>query len=460
MGAPQNRESGTVGTAGFGAVNELKKPLRTSSTWLACLFVGLGACTTPSQPANVVELWALGSEGEQVQSLLPEFERDNPGVRVRVQQIPWSAAHEKLLTAFIGDAMPDVFQAGNTWLPELAALKAIAPLDERIDSSPLVSRDDFFAGALDATKIAGVAYAIPWYVDTRLLFYRADLLRAAGYAEPPRTWEAWMIAMRRIRARQSADSRPILLPVNEWEAPVIFALQNGASLLRDDGRYGDFRNTEFRDGFDLYLDLFRDGLAMPPGFQVTNPYSAFRRGEFCFYLSGPWTIGELHRRWPESMQADWATMALPSRDGNYPGVSIAGGASLAMFRGTRRADAAWKLIEYLAVPETQRRFQRLTGDLPARKSAWSAELRSSGPARAFWEQMQRVRTMPKVAEWERIAQTIARHSEAAIRGMETADAALVAIDAEVDALLEKRRWLLDNGRLPHPGGGVKREGSA
>jgi multiple sugar transport system substrate-binding protein len=52
-----------------------------------------------------------------------------------------------------------------------------------------------------------------------------------------------------------------------------------------------------------------------------------------------------------------------------------------------------------------------------------------------------------VAEWERIAQIIARHSEAAIRGMESVEDALVALDAEVDALLEKRRWLLDAGRL-------------
>jgi multiple sugar transport system substrate-binding protein len=120
---------------------------------------------------------------------------------------------------------------------------------------------------------------------------------------------------------------------------------------------------------------------------------------------------------------------------------------LALFSGSRQPDAAWRLIEYLTTPETQRRFQRLTGDLPARRSAWTADLRGEGPARAFWQQMQRVRSTPKVAEWERIAQAIARHSEAAIRGMESAEEALLALDTEVDALLEKRRWLLDAGRL-------------
>ena len=64
----------------------------------------------------------MGREGEVVEQMMPEFERRHPGVHVRVQQIPWSAAHEKLLTAWVGGAMPDVFQAGNTWLPELVAL--------------------------------------------------------------------------------------------------------------------------------------------------------------------------------------------------------------------------------------------------------------------------------------------------------------------------------------------------
>ena len=49
-----------------------------------------------------------------VRLLVEAFQEENPDVRVIVQQIPWSAAHEKLLTAYAGDAMPDVFAVGNT----------------------------------------------------------------------------------------------------------------------------------------------------------------------------------------------------------------------------------------------------------------------------------------------------------------------------------------------------------
>jgi len=420
---------------------------------LVCVLL-FSACTGSKSAETTVEFWALGSEGEHVAALLPDFERAHPGVRVRLQQIPWSAAHEKLLTAFVGEVMPDVFQAGNTWLPELAALGALAPLDASIDASTAVRRDDYFPAALAAVTIAETTWALPWYVDTRLLFYRSDILRAAGYGQPLRSWEQWRQALEGVRRAAGPEAHAVLLPANEWEAPVILALQNGATLLRDGGRRGAFREDAFRVAFDFYLGLFRDGLATPPGAQVVNPYDEFARGAFTFYLSGPWNVGEFRRRLPAELQDDWSTAALPAREASdAPGVSLAGGASLAIFRDSPRRQAAWQLIEFLSAPRRQEELQRLTGDLPARRSAW-ATLRGDPALAAFWSQMQRAQPLPQVAEWERIAQALARHSEAAIRGMVSPDRALVELDAEVDALLEKRRWLLAQGRLEQPATGA------
>jgi len=93
-----------------------------------------------------LSFWAMGREGEVVAQLMPAFERRHPGVKVKVQQLPWTSAHEKLLTAFAGDALPDVAQLGNTWVPEMVALNALAPLDARVAASASVRRDDYFAG--------------------------------------------------------------------------------------------------------------------------------------------------------------------------------------------------------------------------------------------------------------------------------------------------------------------------
>ncbi len=413
------------------------------------LLLPLLGCRSRSGAATTIEFWAMGREGEVVQKLVPEFERRTPGVRVRVQQIPWSAAHEKLLTAYVGGAMPDVFQAGNTWIPELVALAAVDRLDERIARSASVRRDDYFGGILDTNVLDGATYGVPWYVDTRLLFYRADLLRQVGYAQPPATWAAWLEAMTRLKQRPGPPHYAILLPFSEWQVPVILALELDAALLRDGDRYGNFRSPAFRRAFAFYLDLFRRGLAPQGGqAQVANLYQDFARGYFSFLISGPWNVGELQERLPATLADDWATAPMPAPDAQHEGVSVAGGASLAIYRASPHREAAWKWIEYLSEPARQVEFYRLTGDLPARRAAWAdPALADNRHARAFWEQLHHVRATPKIPEWERIASEISRYAEAAIRGNLSADDALAGLDHDVDQVLAKRRWMM-RGREP------------
>lgn len=383
----------------------------------------------------------MGREGEEVARLLVGFERESPGIRVRVQQIPWSAAHEKLLTAYVGGSMPDLFQVGNTWLPELVALGAVEPLEGATEGLGL---DDQFAGILDTNRIDGRLYAVPWYVDTRLLFYRTDLLERIGAPGPPRAWEDWLDAMTRIQSAVGEGNHALLLPVSDWQTLVALALERGADLLRDGGRYGDFQSEPFRAAFGFYLDLFRRGLAARLGeAEILNLYQDFARGTFAFYVTGPWNIGEFERRLPPAMSGKWSTAPMPSAGGEYPGVSVAGGASLAVFRGSREKAAARRVIEFLSAPERQVEFYRLTGDLPARRSAWrDPALARNRFAAAFRTQLQNVRSTPQIPEWERIARTIADISEAAVRGDLEGAAALAALDARVDRILEKRRWVL------------------
>jgi len=69
--------------------------------FIAALAAG---CTGRDTPPTVLHFWAMGREAEVLTRLLPEFERDHPELRVEVQQLAWTAAHEKLLTAIAGDA--------------------------------------------------------------------------------------------------------------------------------------------------------------------------------------------------------------------------------------------------------------------------------------------------------------------------------------------------------------------
>ena len=422
---------------------------RLAVSGLALGAVGVGAgCGRRDDPHGPLNFWAMGREAEIVAELLPDFYARHPGVQVRVQQLPWTAAHEKLLTAYAGGSLPDLCQLGNSWLPEFAVLDALEPLDARVAASR-IDRADYFTGILDTnlmpTPLGTRLFGLPWYVDTRLLFYRSDLLRAAGHARAPQSWAEWLDAMRAIRARGGARGYGALLPLNEPEPLLALALQQGDVLGEDDTR-GAFAKPAFRRALDFYATIFGEGLApLMTNTEISNVWDEFARGMFAFYISGPWNIGEFRRRLPSERQRDWATAPLPGPDG--PGVSIAGGSSLVLFKQSPRKEAAWRLIEYLSEPPTMQRFHALTGDLPPRRSAWQARsLADDVPSQAFVQQLERVRAAPKIPEWERIVQEMRLMSERVVQRAQSADAATAQLDVWVDDVLAKRRWLRERAR--------------
>ena len=427
----------------------LRRALRRTGGRLAVLLavLALAACArTPADPRQVLTFWAMGREAEVVGQFLPEFERSHPGIRVDLQQIPWTAAHEKLLTAFAGDTLPDVCQLGNTWIPEFALLGTLTPLQPYADASKVVEPDDYFPGIWDTNLIDGQLVGIPWYVDTRLLYYRKDILRASGVRLPIRNWDEWRVAMARVKAHVGADRYALLMPLNEFEQQLSLGLQTGDPLLRDHDNRGNFASPGFRKALAFYAETFDKGWAPKLSeTQISNVWDEFFNGYYAFYFSGPWNIREFRARAPEKLKDQWGTMALPGPDG--PGAGIAGGTSLVVFRGSRHKDAAWQLIEFLSRPDIQQRFHAAIGDLPPRRSTWhSPQLEGDPLARAFRDQLERVKPTPKVLEWERIVQQMRLVTEQVVRGGLPQDKAVTLLDAQVDGILAKRRWMYEHDR--------------
>jgi multiple sugar transport system substrate-binding protein len=422
--------------------------IRVTTLVLAAALLQLSCGSSQDEP-TVIRFWALGNEGENVQKLLPEFERKNPGIKVVVQQIPWTAAHEKLLTAYAGDATPDVSQLGNTWIPEFTVLRALEPLNEYADHSFSIDRGDYFEGVLKTNIIDSTLYGIPWYVDTRVIYYRKDLLREAGYEKPPATWGEMLRLCSAIQQRARSEGiirYPLFLPTSEWVPAIILGMQSGDSLLKDDRTRGNFSGSNFRKAFDLLASFYRNEYS-PSGQQlISNFYDSFGQGLITMYITGPWNIGEFSRRLPQKLQDQWMTSPLPSMDSTYPGASLPLGTSLVVFRQSKKKEAAWKFIEFLASTKQSIAFYRITGNLPPRKSAWNdSSLASNKYIRAFYQQIQRLDPLPPVPEWEQIVIKLQLYIEYVATNTLTVDEALKRFDIDVDHMLVKRRWLVEKG---------------
>jgi len=420
---------------------------RTAVVALVLAAVASG-CSAPPQE-QTIRFWAMGREAEVVTELIEDFEKENPGIRVDVQNIPFTAAHEKLLTAFAADGLPDVCQLGNTWIPEFAALDTLEPLQPYLAASSGIDPEDYFPGIWATNVIDGGVVGIPWYVDTRLLFYRKDLLRQAGVATPPTDWAEWEASMAAVKKLVGPDRYAILMPLNEFEQQLSLGLQFDDPLLRDHDNYGNFRSPGFRRALGFYANTFAQGWAPKMSeTQISNVWDEFFNGFYAYYVSGPWNIREFRKREPASLRGQWGTLPLPGPDG--PGAGIASGSSLVIFRSSERKPAAWKLIEFLSRPQVQQRFHALIGDLPPRRSTWAyPSLAGDELARAFHEQLERVKPTPKVLEWERIVQEMRLVTERVVRGGESQDKAVEDLDRRVDEILAKRRWIYAQ---EHPAG--------
>lgn len=401
-----------------------------------CACVTLAGCTS-SRDADVT-MWGMSYAGENAPVLLPRFTRET-GLTVALQSLPWTAAHEKVLTAFAGDALPDVLMVSNAWLPELVAIGAVRPLPG--GAAALAGQ---LPAAIEGVTIGGRPWALPWQIGTQAQFYRPDLLAAAGYAVPPPRRADWIGMLRAIKRR--APDRYALLMLLDWpEHLMTFAAQEGAAPLRNEARFGNFASPGFRSALGLYKALFDEGLA--PRVTVSDigdPITAFARGLFAVMPSGAYTRGDLLKRTAEIAPSGWRVAAMPGPDG--VAAAPVGGTSLAVSARSRVPARAWTLAQYLGRADTQLGLYALTGELPTRRVAWTAPVLADDPeVRVFGAQLERPAPGQPVPEWPRIQDAVQQVAERVARGALSVDEAVVEMDARADRLLAKRRWLLDKG---------------
>ena len=144
-------------------------------------------------------VWGIG-EGEGSVGFfaaVEAFERVNPGVRVETSPAGGGQNPQKMLTAVVGGAAPDVINQDRFTVSSWAARKAFMPLDGLLAAqrdSDAIRQKDYYPATWNETVFEGHVYAIPNGTDDRVLYYNAADLRRVGLVDergdaiPPKTW--------------------------------------------------------------------------------------------------------------------------------------------------------------------------------------------------------------------------------------------------------------------------------
>jgi len=140
--------------------------------------------TKPVTPVTLKIAW-MGSDYKTYKTWKDTFEKENPGVTIEYQLIPYADGPTVFNTMIQGGNTPDLAYLFMGMIAEYAERKAIQPLDDFMKPE---DRAGWVPGALEAAQYKGKTYGVPLIGANRTLFVRTDLMKAAGYNEPPKTW--------------------------------------------------------------------------------------------------------------------------------------------------------------------------------------------------------------------------------------------------------------------------------
>ncbi|EST39075.1 hypothetical protein N566_04020 [Streptomycetaceae bacterium MP113-05] len=357
-----------------------------------------GADQKTADEKQTLTVWGMGEEGKHLQKIGDEFEKQNPNISVEVTPVGWDVVHQKLISSVAAGELPDMAQMGSTMMGEFIALDALEPVD-----TGTFAEDDFFAAAWEGNvSDDGEAYGVPWYVDTRVLYYRTDLAKQAGVDEAPENWQDMRALATAYQEKAGTEWGGYLQPANTgaWQTFVPFLFSAGGSLLDEDGApaLDSPEAVKALAEYSSYADKGLSRKSNPPGYDVSKEFGNDRAPMF---ISGPWIVNLLNEQQPQ-IKGDWAAVPLPA--GPEGGKSWVGGSSLVTFADSGHKAAAEKFTAYLTGTEAQADWYERSSSLPANQTAWDEpEIADAKGLDVFRTQLENSEPIPPMEKWEEFA---------------------------------------------------------
>ena len=378
--------------------------------------------------SGAITVWAMGAEGDKLPDLAKQFEAANPGVKVNVTAIPWDAAHDKFTTAITAGSTPDAAMVGTTWMGEFAGMSALDPTPSSIDKS------QFYPGAQKTTEVKGTSFGVPWYVETRLVYYRTDLAKKAGYATPPTDWQGLKSMSKAMQTKAGAKWGMGFQAggTGSWQSVIPFAWSNSADLTKSGGKSYNFDSPQMLDAVKYYQSYFTDGISdkAAPATPTTEP--DFVSGKVPMFISGPWEMSAVEKLGGAGFKNKYAVMQIPAKTQSS---SFVGGSDLVVFKKSKNRDTAWKFVQWLSDPKVQVKWYQASTDLPSVASAWTDPSISADPKLAeFGKQLKTAQAPPSFPTWEQAVANFDTQMEKVTKQGADAAAALKSVQQQADSI--------------------------
>lgn len=419
-------------------------PRRLVLVCAACLAVMLLAVPLASAAKKVtITFWQAGGNPETsalVRQIIKEFEAANPDIQVNFQAIPWAEdPHTKFQAAIVGGTIADVFTVGDPFELVLAAADGLEPLDGYMSQE---MKNDFYPQFLERATYKGKIYALPWFGTIRAMFYRKDLLAAAGVPEPTTswTWEEFLTYAKKLTRDLNGDGIVDQYGfgtsgryVSQYQP---FVRQNGADFVDEERNVATANDPAVIEAMQFYVDLIRTHKVTPPGITTINLQEIqkmFAEGKVAMFFDCEDTAAMFSRE--PALAGKFGVGLLPHRNGHaaYAGTDV-----VVMSRQSKNKEAVWKFMEFFLSPKWMAEYCKLSGFSPARKSLAGHEYFKDPIRQAFAKQLEVGGYFyfkhPKASSF---SSAIRAEVQEAMEGKKTAKQAMDDLQKKLEEVLKK-----------------------
>jgi multiple sugar transport system substrate-binding protein len=349
----------------------------------------LAACGSDTSSSGTVNLTFASAKffgKSNLGQIVDDFNKSQSKIKVTYRELPPPSSstevHQQLVQSLgRADGSIDVFTQDVIWIAEFANAGWSLPLDSNVDAT---ARADYFPGLIQACTWNGKLTALPWFVDSGMLYYRKDLLDGAGL-KVPTGWDEMASA---ATALQGANKAKFGFLWQGKQAEVLicdlveFVGSAGGSILGPDGKTVSIADPNAVKGVQFMYDTM-NRLKISPNDLLSWDEEPSRR---------PFTAGQAAflRNWSYvyTIAQDASQSQVVDKTGVAPLPYFPGGKSTACLGGyqfgvaasSKHKDAAIEFVKWLSSPDTQLKFATQVGLAPSRASVFDRpELAQANP---------------------------------------------------------------------------------
>lgn len=303
---------------------------------------------------NEVVFWTLQMSdfSSYMNEVIREFEKENPGIKIKWIDVPFSEGEKRTLAAILSDNPPDLINLN----PDFSAILAQKGALQKIDRKDV---RQFNREIIKSLKYNDELYAIPWYATSAITIYNKKLYNEAGFKKPPSTYKKLGSIAEEIKTKTGAYAFMPTITEND-------------TMLKILNKYGinsweNINSEQAVNVFEYYKNLYDKDLI--PNETITQTQrealEKYMSGQIVFFQSGANFLNMIKENSPDTYaQTDVApqiTGKLGQNDFSLMNLVIP-------LKAHKKEDAL-KFALFLTNEENQLKLAKLTNVIATNKHA-------------------------------------------------------------------------------------------